>query len=117
MRLLNEWHEGTQGIRERFPEVEVVEVPLEGEVAPSLVGDALLAVPGHPRITAQLAGRVQRLRHRPDGAPDEAFGARVHLFAWRGAVPISEFISRGQAARRAAERWFAGLGGPGEPSG
>ena len=127
MRLLSEWPgEGTRQIEELFPEVEVVEVPLSGELDPSLAGDALLAVPGHPRITAQLAGRVRWVHNFGtglDGAPDEAFSAPVFTCSrGAGAVPISEFVLAVMLAfekhlpemwlHEPPERWFAAeLGG------
>ena len=96
MRLLNQMHgEGTARIRERFPEVEVVEVPVEGELDPELRGDALLARPG-AKTTAQLAGRVDWVHNHGTGLdtlPDEAFAAPVLTCSrGAGAIPISEFV-------------------------
>ena len=96
MRLLSHLHgEVTERISERFPEVEVVEVPLDGDVDPSVQGDALLTVRSLGRNIAELAGRVQWLHEFGtglDGLPDEAFSVPVVTCA-RGAsaVPISEF--------------------------
>src|SRR6478609_3478444 len=87
--------EGTRRIRERFPEVEVVEVPLEGELDPGLRGDALLCRPA-AATTAELAGRVQWVHNHGTGLdrlPDEAFGAPVLTCSrGAGAIPISEFV-------------------------
>ena len=46
MRLLNQIHGGgTKRIRSQFPDVDVVEVPVDGDVDPSVEGDALVAIP------------------------------------------------------------------------
>jgi phosphoglycerate dehydrogenase-like enzyme len=96
VRLLNQMHgEGTARVRERFPEVEVVEVPVEGEVDPALRGDVLLARPGAV-TTAALAGRVHWVHNHGTGLdrlPDEAFAAPVLTCSrGAGAIPISEFV-------------------------
>jgi phosphoglycerate dehydrogenase-like enzyme len=96
VRLLNQMHgEGTARIRERFPEVEVVEVPLEGELDPELRGDALLARPGSA-ASAELAGRVRWVHNHGTGLvrlPDEVFGVPVLTCSrGAGAIPISEFV-------------------------
>jgi phosphoglycerate dehydrogenase-like enzyme len=96
MRLLNQMHgDGSRGIRERFPEVEVVEVPVEGEVDPDLRGDALLCRPG-AATTAELAARVHWVHNHGtglDGLPDSVFEVPLLTCSrGAGAIPISEFV-------------------------
>jgi len=126
VRLLNQWHDGTEVIRERFPDVEVIEVPIEGDVDSSLVGDALLAVPGRRPTTAELAGRVRWVHNfgtGMDGAVDELFSTPLLTCSrGAGAVPISEFALAAILAfekhfpevwlREPPEHWYrADLGG------
>ena len=126
MRLLNQWHEGTALIRERFPDLEVVEVPVEGDVDPSLVGDALLAMPGRRETTAELARRVRWVHNfgtGMDGAVEELFSVPLLTCSrGAGAVPISEFALAAMLAfekhlpevwlNEPPERWYrADLGG------
>jgi phosphoglycerate dehydrogenase-like enzyme len=97
MRLLSHLHgEVDEQISERFPEVEVVEVPQEGNVDASVVGDALLTVVTLGHNIAQLAGRVQWIHNfgtGVDGLPDEAFSVPLLTCSrGAGAVPISEFV-------------------------
>ena len=96
MRLLNQIHgTGTDRIRERFPEVEVVEVPYDGDVDPAVEGDALVAIPFAPSVTS-LAPRVQWLHSfgtGVDGLAEEAFSVPLLTCSrGAGAVPISEFV-------------------------
>jgi phosphoglycerate dehydrogenase-like enzyme len=96
MRVLSHLHgDVTERIKERFPEVEVVEVPLEGDVDPSVEGDALVTVRTLGRNVAQLAGRVHWMHNFGtglDALPDEAFSVPVLTCSrGAGAVPISEF--------------------------
>src|SRR5262249_4605578 len=95
MRLLNQVHTETEAIRGRFPAVEVVEVPNEGDVDPGLEGDALLTVGALAANLGVVAGRVQWVHNFGtglDGLPDEAFCVPVLTCSrGAGAVPISEF--------------------------
>jgi len=96
VRLLNQIHgTGTDRIRERFPEVEVVEVPYDGDVDPAFEGDALVAIPFAPSVTT-LAPRVQWLHSfgtGVDGLAEEAFSVPLLTCSrGAGAVPISEFV-------------------------
>ena len=126
MRLLNQVHSETQAIRERFPDVEVVEVPNEGDVDPSLEGDALLTVGANAPNLRVLAGRVQWVHNFGtglNGLPDEAFAVPLLTCSrGAGAVPISEFVLATMLAfekhlpemwlDEPPERWFAAeLGG------
>src|SRR5439155_3062562 len=81
VRLLNHLHgDVTERIRERYPEVDVVEVPREGDVDPAVTGDALLTVRALGRNIAQLAGRVHWMHNFGtglDALPDEAFSVPV----------------------------------------
>jgi phosphoglycerate dehydrogenase-like enzyme len=83
-----------QLVRERFPEVEVVEVPLEGHV--DVDGDALLVVPTLATNVAELAPRVQWLHAIGTGVgelPDEAFAVPlVTCGRGYGITPIAEFV-------------------------
>jgi len=113
MRLLNHLHgDVTARIEERFPEVEVVEVPLEGDVDPSLQGDALLTVHTLGHNIDRLAGRVRWMHNFGtglDGLPDEAFSVPVLTCArGAGAVPISEFALAAMLAfeKRLPDVWL-----------
>src|SRR5205807_5269620 len=92
VRLLNQIHgTGTDRIRERFPEVEVVEVPYDGDVDPAVEGDALVAIPFAPSVTT-LAPRVQWLHSFGTGGgglAEEAFSvAGLTCSRGGGGVPI-----------------------------
>jgi phosphoglycerate dehydrogenase-like enzyme len=96
VRLLNQMHgHGTRRIRERFPEVEVVEVPLEGEIEPGLRGDALLCRAA-AETTAELAGRVRWVHNHGTGLdrlPSSVFDVPILTCSrGAGAIPISEFV-------------------------
>jgi phosphoglycerate dehydrogenase-like enzyme len=96
VRLLNQIHGGgTKRIQAAFPEVEVVEVPFDGEVDTSVAGDALVAIPFAPSVST-LAPRVQWLHSfgtGVDGLAEEAFAVPLLTCSrGAGAVPISEFV-------------------------
>jgi phosphoglycerate dehydrogenase-like enzyme len=84
------------GIRDAVPEVEVVEVPTDGEVDPSIEGEVLLAM--HRSATLpELASRGVRWVHNfgtgVDGFPQDVYAGRtVTCSRGAGAVPISEFV-------------------------
>ena len=126
MRLLNQVHgAGTERIRREFPEVDVVEVPIEGDIDPDITGDALVCL--------TLATNLDQLVHRVkwvhsfstgvDSLPEAAFTAEVLTCSrGAGAVPISEFVLAAMLAfeknipdvwiREVPEHWnFADLGG------
>lgn len=126
MRLLNQIHgAGTERIRRQFPDVEVVEVPIDGDVDADLTGDALVCL--------TLATNLDQLVHRVkwvhsfstgvDGLPEAAFEADVLTCSrGAGAVPISEFVMAAMLAfekkipdvwiHDVPEHWnFADLGG------
>jgi phosphoglycerate dehydrogenase-like enzyme len=126
VRLLNQIHgRGTERIQAEFPDVDVVEVPVEGDVDPSLTGDALVAL--------TLATNLDQLVHRVkwvhsfstgvDSLPEAAFEAQVLTCSrGAGAVPISEFVLAAMLAfekkipdvwiHDVPEHWnFADLGG------
>jgi len=112
VRLLNQLHgRGTERIKAAYPDVDVVEVALEGEVDPSVAGDALLAVPVLGRNLDQLVGRVEWVHTfgtGVDGLPDVAFTAKVLTCSrGAGAVPISEFVLAAMLAfeKRMPEVW------------
>jgi phosphoglycerate dehydrogenase-like enzyme len=96
MRLLSQLHaEVNERIRERFPDVELVEVPREGDVDPTLTADALVTSGDTPNV-GKVAARVRWVHITGTGLdrlPDELFAVRV-LTCGRGAsaVPISEFV-------------------------
>jgi phosphoglycerate dehydrogenase-like enzyme len=126
VRLLNQIHgAGTERIRRQFPELDVVEVPIEGDVDPSIEGDALVCL--------TLATNLDQLVHRVkwvhsfstgvDSLPEAAFKAEVLTCSrGAGAVPISEFVLAAMLAfekkipdvwiHDVPEHWnFADLGG------
>ena len=126
MRLLNQIHgRGTERIQAEFPEIEVVEVPVDGDVDPFLEGDALVAL--------TLATNLDQLVHRVkwvhsfstgvDSLPEAAFEAQLLTCSrGAGAVPISEFVLAAMLAfekkipdvwiHEVPEHWnFADLGG------
>jgi len=126
VRLLNQLPSETRAIREAFPEVEVVEVPLEGEVDPALEGDALLTVGALSHNVPGLAPRVHWLHNFGTGLndlADEAFSVPLLTCSrGAGAIPISEFVLATMLAfekelpqrwlDEPPERWFAAdLGG------
>jgi phosphoglycerate dehydrogenase-like enzyme len=113
MRLLTQMHgDVPELVRERFPEVEVVEVPLEGDPGPDVEGDALLVVPTLATNVAQLAPRVQWLHAIGTGVgelPDEAFAVPlVTCSRGYGIVPIAEFVLMTMLAfeKRVPELWL-----------
>ncbi len=126
MRLLNQAHgQGTERIRREYPDVDVVEVPIEGDVDPSVEGDALLALTLASNLD-QLVPRVRWVHSFStgvDGLPDAAFSAEVLTCSrGAGAVPISEFVLAAMLAfeKKMPEVWihdvpehwnFADLGG------
>ncbi len=97
MRVLSQFGGGiSTAIREAVPEVEVVEVPTEGDIDPSVEGEVLLAM--HRSATLpELASRGVRWVHNfgtgVDGFPQEVYAGRtVTCSRGAGAVPISEFV-------------------------
>ena len=97
MRLLSQIGGGVAAeIRDQFPDVEVVEVPTEGDVDPALSGDALLAFHRTGNVI-ELARRVRWVHlfgTGVDGLPREVYGDDRVVTCSRGAgaVPISEFV-------------------------
>src|SRR5437763_4571359 len=96
VRLLNQIHgAGTERIRRQFPEVDVVEVPIEGDVEPSIEGDALVCLTMATNLD-QLVPRVRWVHSFSTGVdslPEAAFNAEVLTCSrGAGAVPISEFV-------------------------
>jgi phosphoglycerate dehydrogenase-like enzyme len=96
VRLLNQIHgAGTERIRRQFPDVDVVEVPIEGDVDPDLSGDALVCLTLATNLD-QLVPRVQWVHSFSTGVdslPEAAFAARVLTCSrGAGAIPISEFV-------------------------
>ena len=126
MRLLNQIHgRGTERIRAEYPEVDVVEVPVEGDVDPSIEGDALVALTLATNLD-QLVPRVRWVHSFSTGVdslPEAAFKAEVLTCSrGAGAVPISEFVLAAMLAfekhipdvwiHEVPEHWnFADLGG------
>jgi len=114
-------------VRERVPDVELVQVPTEGEPPPEATGEVLLTLPwGTPNL-ATVVERGVRWIHAigtgVDGFPFGALGGRV-LTCSRGAsaVPIAEWVLAMMLAfeKRLPETWitapppawnFAELGG------
>ena len=97
MRVLCQFGGGIcTAVRDAVPEVEVVEVPTDGEVDPSVEGEVLLAM--HRSATLpELASRGVRWVHNfgtgVDGFPQEVYAGRtVTCSRGAGAVPISEFV-------------------------
>jgi len=97
MKVLTQFGGGISAeIREAVPEVEVVEVPTEGEIDPSVEGEVLLAM--HRSATLpELAFRGVRWVHNfgtgVDGFPQEVYAGRIVTCSrGAGAVPISEFV-------------------------
>jgi phosphoglycerate dehydrogenase-like enzyme len=126
VRLLNQIHgRGTERIRSEYPEVDVVEVPVEGDVDPSIEGDALVALTLATNLD-QLVPRVRWVHSFSTGVdslPEAAFKAEVLTCSrGAGAVPISEFVLAAMLAfekhipdvwiHEVPEHWnFADLGG------
>ena len=97
MRVLSQFGGGiAAAVRDAVPEVEVVEVPTDGDVDPSVEGEVLLAM--HRSATLpELASRGVRWVHNfgtgVDGFPQEVYAGRtVTCSRGAGAVPISEFV-------------------------
>jgi phosphoglycerate dehydrogenase-like enzyme len=99
-------------VRKRFPHVEVVEVPLDGDPGSDLVGDALLVVPTRATNVAQLAPRVSWLHAIGTGVgelPDQAFAVPlVTCSRGYGIVPIAEFVLMSMLAfeKRVPDLWL-----------
>jgi len=126
VRLLNQIHgRGTERIRDEYPEVDVVEVPIEGDVDPAITGDALVALTLSTNLD-QLVPRVKWVHSFSTGVdslPEAAFKAEVLTCSrGAGAVPISEFVLAAMLAfeknipdvwiHDVPEHWnFADLGG------
>ena len=126
MRLLNQIHgRGTERILEEYPELDVVEVPIEGDVDPAITGDALVALTLSSNLD-QLVPRVNWVHSFSTGVdslPEAAFKAEVLTCSrGAGAVPISEFVLAAMLAfeknvpdvwiHDVPEHWnFADLGG------
>jgi phosphoglycerate dehydrogenase-like enzyme len=124
--LLNQVHgRGTERIQAEYPEVDVVEVPVEGDVDPGIEGDALVALTLATNLD-QLVPRVKWVHSFSTGVdslPEAAFKAEVLTCSrGAGAVPISEFVLAAMLAfeKRIPEVWihevpehwnFADLGG------
>ena len=113
MRVLSQMHgQVPELVRERFPGVDVVEVPLEGDPGPEVVGDCLLVVPTMATNVATLAPRVQWLHAIGTGVgelPDEAFAVPVVTCArGYGITPIAEFVLMAILAfeKRVPEVWL-----------
>jgi phosphoglycerate dehydrogenase-like enzyme len=126
VRLLNQVHgRGTERIQAEYPDVDVVEVPVEGDVDPDLEGDALVALTLATNLD-QLVPRVKWVHSFSTGVdslPEAAFKAEVLTCSrGAGAVPISEFVLAAMLAfekrmpdvwiHEVPEHWnFAELGG------
>ncbi|MBV9040514.1 MAG: hypothetical protein JOZ68_05900 [Acidimicrobiia bacterium] len=126
MRLLNQIHgRGTERIRQEYPAVDVVEVPVEGDVDPDITGDALVALTLSTNLD-QLVPRVRWVHSFSTGVdslPEAAFKAEVLTCSrGAGAVPISEYVLAAMLAfeKRIPDIWlhdvpehwnFADLGG------
>src|SRR5437763_2873536 len=96
VRLLNQIHgRGTERIRDEYPEVDVVEVPVDADVDPAMEGDALVALTLATNLD-QLVSRVKWVHSFSTGVdslPEAAFKAEVLTCSrGAGAVPISEFV-------------------------
>jgi len=97
VRVLSQFGGGiSKEITDAVPEVEVVEVPTDGDVDPTVEGEVLLAM--HRSATLpELASRGVRWVHNfgtgVDGFPQEVYAGRtVTCSRGAGAVPISEFV-------------------------
>jgi phosphoglycerate dehydrogenase-like enzyme len=97
VRVLSQFGGGiAEAVRDAVPDVEVVEVPTDGDVDPSVEGEVLLAM--HRSATLpELASRGVRWVHNfgtgVDGFPPEVYAGRtVTCSRGAGAVPISEFV-------------------------
>lgn len=112
MRLLNQVHgRGTERIRAEYPEVDVVEVPVDGDVDASIEGDALVALTMATNLD-QLVPRVRWVHSFSTGVdslPEAAFKADVLTCSrGAGAVPISEFVLAAMLAfeKKIPEVWI-----------
>jgi phosphoglycerate dehydrogenase-like enzyme len=78
------------------PEVDVVEVPVDGEVDPAVEGEVLLAMhrsAALPEIASRGVRWVHNFGTGVDGFPHEVYEGRVVTCSrGAGAVPISEFV-------------------------
>jgi phosphoglycerate dehydrogenase-like enzyme len=78
VRLLNQVHgAGTARIQKQFPEVDVVEVPVEGDVDHDLTGDALVALTMATNLDQLVprVGWVHSFSTGVDSLPEAAFSA------------------------------------------
>ena len=96
MRLLNQIHgAGTERIRRQFPDLDVVEVPIDSDVDADITGDALVCLTMATNLD-QLVPRVKWVHSFSTGVdslPEAAFKAEVLTCSrGAGAVPISEFV-------------------------
>jgi phosphoglycerate dehydrogenase-like enzyme len=96
VRLLNQIHgAGTERIRREFPDVDVVEVPIDADVDADITGDALVCLTMATNLD-QLVPRVKWVHSFSTGVdslPEAAFEAEVLTCSrGAGAVPISEFV-------------------------
>lgn len=98
-------------VRTAAPDVEVIEVPTEGEVDESVSGEVLLAMHRSGTLI-ELASRGVRWVHHfgtgVDGFPPELYEGRVVTCSrGAGAVPISEFVLATMLAfeKRIPEVW------------
>jgi phosphoglycerate dehydrogenase-like enzyme len=83
-------------LRAAAPDVEVVEVPTDGEVDPAIRGDVLLAMHRSSTLIELASRGVQWVHHfgtGVDGFPTEVYEGRIVTCSrGAGAVPISEFV-------------------------
>lgn len=97
VRVLTQFHGGvSDAIRAVSPDVEVVEIPMDGPVDPSVQGDVLLAS-HRSELLRDLDGRGIQWVHNfgtgVDGIPREVFDGRVLTCSrGAGAGPISEWV-------------------------
>jgi phosphoglycerate dehydrogenase-like enzyme len=96
VRLLNQIHgAGTERIRRQFPDVDVVEVPIDADVDGDISGDALVCLTMATNLD-RLVPRVKWVHSFSTGVdslPEAAFAAEVLTCSrGAGAVPISEFV-------------------------
>jgi len=96
VRLLNQIHgAGTERIRRQFPDLDVVEVPIDSDVDADISGDALVCLTLATNLD-QLVPRVRWVHSFSTGVdslPEAAFKAEVLTCSrGAGAVPISEFV-------------------------
>src|SRR3954470_14408628 len=96
VRLLNQIHgAGTERIRREFPELDVVEVPIDSDVDVDITGDALVCLTMATNLH-QLVPRVKWVHSFSTGVdslPEAAFEAELLTCSrGAGAIPISEFV-------------------------